>query len=79
MLMNDRNVRGLGVDSLSIDLMNDSTFPVHNAWLPSGRWGVEAMANLGELPEVGAYLVVGGPKIKGATGGPSRLIALTAT
>jgi kynurenine formamidase len=34
------------------------------------------VANLDALPPRGATLIVGGPKIAGATGGPSRLIAL---
>jgi kynurenine formamidase len=37
---------------------------------------VECAANLGALPAAGATIVMGGPKIKGATGGPSRVIAL---
>jgi hypothetical protein len=48
----------------------------HYAWLPTSRWGLEAVANLPELPSTGAPLVVGGPKIRGATGGPSRVLAL---
>jgi kynurenine formamidase len=46
------------------------------AWLGSGRWGVEAVANLDALPAKGAILVLGGPKVQGGTGGPSRVIAL---
>jgi kynurenine formamidase len=37
---------------------------------------VEAAANLAALPPKGATLVVGGPKIRGASGGPSRVLAL---
>ena len=51
-------------------------FPVHYAWLGSGRWGVEAVANLDALLAKGAILVLGGPKVRGGTGGPSRVIAL---
>ncbi len=75
--MSERNVKGLGVDTLSLDLgVNTGPFPVHNSWLPSGRWGVECLANLDTLPVKGAHLVCGGLKVKGATGGPSRVIAL---
>jgi kynurenine formamidase len=77
MLMTERRVKGLGVDTLSLDLgVETGPFPVHNAWLPSGRWGVECLANLDALPETGAHLVLGGPKVRGGTGGPSRVIAL---
>jgi kynurenine formamidase len=51
-------------------------FPVHDAWLGSGRWGVEAVANLDALPAEGAILVLAGPKVRGGTGGTSRVIAL---
>ncbi len=37
---------------------------------------MEAVANLDSVPARGATLIVGGPKIAGATGGPTRLIAL---
>jgi kynurenine formamidase len=34
------------------------------------------VANLDKVPARGATLVVGAPKIKGATGGPTRVLAL---
>ncbi|MET7242039.1 cyclase family protein [Methylobacterium sp. EM32] len=77
MLLTERKVKGLGVDTLSLDLgIETGSFPVHYSWLPSGRWGVECLANLDTLPAKGAHLVLGGPKVKGATGGPSRVMAL---
>jgi kynurenine formamidase len=77
MLLTERNVKGLGVDTLSLDLgIQTGPFPVHYSWLPSGRWGVECLANLDNVPARGAHLVLGGPKVKGGTGGPSRVMAL---
>jgi kynurenine formamidase len=35
---------------------------VRYAWLGSGRWGVEAVANLDALPSKGAILVLEGPR-----------------
>ena len=75
-LMSERNAVGIAVDTLSLDYGKSADFATHYAWLPTNRWGLEAVANLAELPPVGATLVVGGPKIKGATGGPSRVLAL---
>ncbi len=75
-LMSERNAIGIAVDTLSLDHGRSADFATHYAWLPSNRWGLEAVANLAELPPTGATLVVGGPKIKGATGGPSRVLAL---
>jgi kynurenine formamidase len=77
LLMKDRSVKGIGVDTLSLDPgIKLGEFPVHYAWLTSGRWGVECLANLDAVPEKGAWLVVGGPKVRGGTGGPSRVMAL---
>ncbi|WAJ28894.1 cyclase family protein [Antarcticirhabdus aurantiaca] len=77
LLIRERNVKGLAVDTLSLDPgLASGEFPVHYQWLGSGRWGVEAMAGLDDLPETGALLVVAGPKVRGATGGPSRILAL---
>jgi kynurenine formamidase len=76
MLMKERQVAGMAVDTLSLDHGPSQDFKTHYAWLPSGRWGLENVANLGALPARGATLVVGAPKIKGATGGPARVLAL---
>ncbi len=76
MLMEERNIKGILVDTLSLDHGPSADFAVHFSWLPSNRWGVECVANLGDLPASGATVIVGGPKIEGATGGPSRVIAL---
>ncbi|CAH2602687.1 Cyclase family protein [Rhodovastum atsumiense] len=75
-LIRERSVTGLLIDTLSFDIGATKDFPTHVLWLPSGRWGAENVANLDQVPPVGATIVVGGPKIRGATGGPSRLIAL---
>jgi kynurenine formamidase len=75
MLM-ERNVAGIAVDTLSLDFGASADFAVHFSWLPAGRWGIECIANLDQAPATGATLVVGGPKVAGCTGGPSRLFAL---
>jgi kynurenine formamidase len=75
-LMRERNVMGLAVDTLSLDHGPSTDFKVHRAWLPSGRWGLENVANLDKVPASGTMLVVGLAKVKDATGGPARLLAL---
>jgi len=75
-LLTNRQVKGIVVDTLSLDHGPSTKFDVHFNWLPTNRWGLECAANLGQLPARGATVVVGGPKYKGATGGPSRVIAL---
>ncbi len=74
-LLENRNVKGIMVDTLSLDFGPSPDFIVHFTWLPTNRWGMEAVANLSQLPAKGATVVVGGPKVAGATGGPSRVIA----
>ncbi|MEM1065050.1 MAG: cyclase family protein [Pseudomonadota bacterium] len=76
MLLDEAEVVGVGVDTLSIDYGLSGDFITHYTWLPANRWAVENMANLDQLPATGATLVVGAPKHQGGTGGPCRLIAL---
>jgi kynurenine formamidase len=75
-MMKERKVAGLAVDTLSLDHGPSKDFKVHYAWLPSGRWGLENVANLDQVPAAGATLVVGLAKVRDATGGPARLFAL---
>lgn len=72
----ERGAVGMAVDTLSLDVGSSSTFDTHYLWLPSGRWGLENVASLGALPEAGATIVVGAPKVEGATGGMARVFAL---
>jgi len=76
MLIEDGNAIGIAVDTLSLDFGASPDFATHYGWLPTGRWGLEAVANLGALPATGATLFVGAPKIRGGTGGPCRLFAM---
>ena len=75
-LLLERGAAGIAVDTLSLDFGASPDFAAHYAWLPAGRWGIECIASLDALPPTGATLVVGGPKIQGATGGPARVLAL---
>lgn len=75
-LIKERRVVGLAVDTLSLDKGPSKDFRTHYLWLPSGRWGLENVANLDRVPPVGATLVMGAAKVKGATGGPARVLAL---
>jgi kynurenine formamidase len=75
-LLKRRRVAGIAVDTLSLDHGPSKDFKTHRLWLPAGRWGLENVANLDQVPAAGATLVVGLAKVKDATGGPARLIAL---
>ncbi|WP_313530835.1 cyclase family protein [Shinella sp.] len=67
---------GIAVDTLSLDYGLSPDFATHYAWLSSGHWGLEGAANLDQLPAKGATIFVGAPKVRGGTGGPSRVFAL---
>lgn len=75
MLMDETSAKAIAVDTLSLDFGPSPDFIVHNTWLPSGRYGIEGIANLGALPASGATIVVGAPKVRGGTGGPARIFA----
>jgi len=75
-LLAERDVAGLGVDTLSLDHGPATSFAVHMAFLPTQRWGLECLANLDQLPPSGATLFIGAPKIAQGSGGPSRVLAL---
>jgi kynurenine formamidase len=75
-LIAERKVWGLAVDTLSLDHGTSKDFKTHVSWLGAGRWGLENVAALDNVPASGATLIVGLAKVKGATGGPTRLFAL---
>jgi kynurenine formamidase len=68
-------VRAIGLDTASLDPGASSDFPAHVSWLPSGRYGIENLANLERLPAWGAVVAVGAPTFQGGSGGPSRVLA----
>ena len=76
MLMEETAARVMAVDTLSLDHGPSPDFATHYAWLPSGRYGIECLAGLDEVPAAGATLMVGAPKVRGGTGGQARVIAL---
>ncbi len=76
MLLEESSAVGMAVDTLSLDYGMSGDFVTHYAWLPTNRWGLENLANLDNVPAKGATLVVGAPKHKGGSGGPSRVFAL---
>ncbi len=76
LLVEERDITGIGVDTLSLDFGSSTDFATHITLLGSGRYGLEGLAALGTVPAAGGMIVVGGPKFMTASGGPSRVIAL---
>ncbi|HJZ54071.1 MAG TPA: cyclase family protein [Gemmataceae bacterium] len=75
-LLAEREIAGLAVDTLSLDFGASKDFAVHKLWLGAGKWGLECVANLAKLPPAGATVFVGAPKVVGASGGPTRVLAV---
>lgn len=75
-LVQERDIVGAGVDTLSLDKAEAQKFVAHLALLGGGKYGVELMANLGRVPAAGATIIVGAPKHEGASGGPARVFAV---
>ncbi len=74
-LLLERNIAGLGTDTLSADT-GANGFPVHQAILGAGKYLVENIANASVLPPNGAKILVLPIKIKEGTEAPIRLLAL---
>ena len=76
-LIRERRVSMIGVDTASIDPGTSQDFPVHRLAAANNVAGLENLANLEELPPVGATIIALPMKISGGSGGPVRAIALT--
>jgi kynurenine formamidase len=77
LLVTDRDGIGVGVglDTLSTDPGKSTTFPVHEILGRADRWGLEALAGLGEVPSRGATITVGSVLCEQGSGGPCRVLA----
>jgi kynurenine formamidase len=75
-LVEQRSIVGIGVDTLSQDPGNSTDFGTHLTILGAGKYGVEGIASLDQVPALGATIVVGAPKHLNASGGPARVLAL---
>ncbi|MBI5668521.1 MAG: cyclase family protein [Chloroflexi bacterium] len=75
-LLEERDIHGIAVDTLSIDPGNSTTFDVHVAVLSAGKYGVEGVANLSQLIGKQATVVVGVPRWEEGSGGPCRMLAM---
>jgi kynurenine formamidase len=74
-LVDEREIGGIGVDTLSLDNGPSTTFASHFAILRADRVGIENLANLDKLPRRGATVVMGLIPWKEGSGGPARVLA----
>lgn len=75
-LLEERNVKAIGIDTASIDYGRSSDFPVHRLLAAQQRYGLENLANLEQLPPSGFTVIALPMKIGGGSGGPVRVVAM---
>jgi kynurenine formamidase len=76
LLVEERKVAALGVDTPSIDYGQSRDFIVHQISAKANVYGLENLARLDELPPKGAVMFALPMKIERGSGGPVRAIAV---
>ena len=80
-LANDRDVVGVGVETIGTDAGQagrfDPPFPNHHIMHGAGKFGLASLCNLEQLPPIGAVVFAAPLKIVNGSGSPLRVIAIT--
>ena len=76
LLVEERRVGALGIDTASIDYGKSTDFMVHRIAAAQNVPGLENLTNLDQLPPTGATVIALPMKIEGGSGGPLRAVAL---
>ncbi|MBZ6379170.1 cyclase [Pacificimonas flava] len=81
-LVNERKVLGFGVETIGTDAgqahLLDPQYPAHTLFHGAGRYGLQCLENLDQLPPTGAVIIAPPLKIEGGSGSPLRVLALVA-
>lgn len=76
-LVEDRGVAGLGIDTIGIDPGAAVDCPVHReVSLPRDVWHLEGLVDLDQVPPTGAWISVGVLPWRNGSGSPARVLAL---
>ena len=79
-LVHERDCIGLAVETVGTDAGQAShfnpPFPAHSILHGNGRYGLQCLRNLDQLPTFGSLIVACPLKIEGGSGSPLRVIAL---
>lgn len=75
-LVRERNIKGIGIDNLSVDRGASKKFEVHHIVNGAQRYHLENVANIDKLPVRGGFLIVAPIKIEGGSGGQARIWAV---
>lgn len=74
-LVEKRGIKAVGLDTPSIDYGASRLFETHRTLFGKNIPALENVANLTELPETGFTLIALPMKIRGGSGGPTRVVA----
>jgi kynurenine formamidase len=81
-LIEKRNIRGFGTETVGTDAGQGAhyvpPYPAHYFLHGAGKYGLQCLANLDQLPATGAVLIAAPLKIKNGTGSPLRVLAMVA-
>jgi len=79
-LIEERQVRGFGVETINTDAGQSHGWPVpypcHTLMHGSNRYGLQCLTNLDQLPPTGSVIFAAPLKIEGGSGSPLRVLAL---
>lgn len=75
-LVNQRQIAGIGIDTPGVDGGRDRTFAVNRLMLEQPRIVLENLTRLERLPPTGATLVIGLLRLAGGSGSPASVLAL---
>lgn len=70
------DLKGIGIDAISIDAMDSKTFSIHNSLLNRGMIIIENLTNLSAIEKEFFMISILPLKIKSADGSPVRAIAI---
>ncbi len=80
LLVEERNIRGFGTETVGTDagqgMHYTPPYPAHFILHGAGKYGLQCLANLDQLPATGAVLMAPPLKIKNGTGSPLRVMAM---
>ena len=74
-LLVERNVAGIGIDTLSIDFGASKDFQAHRIMLAANKYQIENLANLDALPPTGATVFVGVLPVRAGSQAQARIVA----
>jgi kynurenine formamidase len=75
-LIGERHISVLGTDTMGIDPGADTALATNRALLHGHRMHLENLCGLGQMPPVGSWIIVGGPRIRHGSGSPATVFGL---